>query len=310
MSIKETVSTAVARTAQNLKINSPEILVGAGVILGAAAIGTTIYATVKAVKEHHKYKETIRILDECRENDETMTEADYADETRKATIRVIKNIVLIYAGPTLLFVGSIAAFLGGHNILKGRYTATAAALALSTEELAKYRERVAALVGKDKEADAYYDVKEIDIPENGDDEEGRPTTTFHRQTFDAHHNQYAMCFDEYNSMWSKDPQSNMDFLLTREREANRLLMRLHFLTLNDLRIMLGFAKDHFTDEQWAMGQIVGWTYNDKDFPDGDHQVDLGIRRYVGNNQDVSIWINPNCDGVIVKLDKIKKIKAG
>ena len=102
-------STAVA-TRCYMKKHEPGILVGAGIVLIAAGIGTTVYSTIKATK----------IVEKAKKEQEKITKKD-----------AIKLTWKFYILPVISFGGGIACVLLSHSAHEKRAAAMGAAYALS-----------------------------------------------------------------------------------------------------------------------------------------------------------------------------------
>lgn len=295
-----------------LKKHSPEILVGAG-------ITGTVVSAVMACKATTKVNE---ILEETKTNvdnvhkvleDETIPEERYSVEDSKKDLAIIYaqtavKFVKLYGPSVLLGAASIASVLCGHNILRKRNLALAAAYAAVDTGFKDYRKRVVERFGKDVDNELRYNIKATEIEEKTVDENGEEKTT--KKIVNAPNidepSEFAKFFDEGCIAWTKDPQLNLCFLKQQQNYANERLKRQGYLFLNDVYEMLGLPKTQ-------AGQAVGWLYDESD-PNIDNYVDFGIydpynqkaHDFV-NGRERSILLDFNVDGTI--LNKFTSLKS-
>ena len=192
---------------------------------------------------------------------------------------------------------SITSILVGHNILRKRNLALAAAYTAVDTGFKEYRGRVVERFGDKLDKELLYNVKAKEIEEVEVDENGNETVV--KKTVEVaepcSQGAYTFCFDETSSAWVRDAEDNKFFLLRQQEYANEKLRAKGYLFLNEVLDMLGL-------QRVRAGQAVGWIYNG----DGDGFVDFGIfdirseanRNFV-NGLEKSIWLNFNVDGDIL-----------
>ena len=105
---------------------------------------------------------------------------------------------------------------------------------------------------------------------------------------------YAFKFDENSASWDRSRDMNVFFLKFTQDYFNDLLKLRGYLFLNEVYDRLGIPRR-------ALGQCVGWVYNENN-PNGDNFVDLDIFNERNNNNENVFILDPNVDGYI--LDKI------
>ena len=111
---------------------------------------------------------------------------------------------------------------------------------------------------------------------------------------------YAKCFDDGCTGWTKNGEMKLMFLRRELDWANERLKARGYLFLNEVYESLGIPRT-------KAGQVVGWVYDEKN-PRGDNYVDFGIyniydekaRDFV-NGYERSIWLDFNVDGNILDL---------
>lgn len=287
-----------------LKKHSPEILVVTGVVGTVVSAVMACKATTKVSTIMDKTKSDIDTIHECVNNPE-LAEA-YTEEDSK------KDLVIVYAqtglelaklyGPSVILgAASITSILAGHNILRKRNLALAAAYQVVDTGFKQYRGRVAERFGEQMDKELKYDIKAKEIEETVVDKKGKEKTvtkTVEVANPVAAQSPYTICFDETCSGWQRDAEANKFFLLRQQDWANERLQSRGYLFLNEVYDMIGARRT-------KAGQVVGWVY-DENNPVGDNYIDFGIfdihseaaRNFV-NGLEKSIWLSFNVDGDIL-----------
>lgn len=300
------MSRAFHKTGLTLKKHSPEIMVITGVIGMVATVVVACKATTKASNIVKKMHEDMDALHEVAETTsvEEYTPEDLKNDTRIVYVKTGAELLKTYAPAIALGTVSVVSILAGHNILRKRTAALAAAYNITDKCFKEYRDRVVERFGKDLDRELRYNIKTKEIEETVVDENGNET--FVKKTVEVCEagydeiSEFAVFFDESCRAWTKDPELNKKFLIDVQRYANERLERNGILFLNELYEMLGIDKTR-------AGQEVGWIYDTKN-PNGDNCVDLGIynihrkanRKFV-NGYERSVLIDPNVDGYILDL---------
>lgn len=299
------------RAGLHIKKHSPEILMIAG-------IAGTVTSTVLACKATMKVN---KILEEKRENVEdihrhleiakahegvTYTEEDHKRELTITYAQTGVKLVKLYTPSVLLGVVSISAIVSGHNILKKRNIALAAAYAVTEKGFKEYRKRVVERFGDAIDKELRFNLKAQEVDEIVVDKKGNETTKkaiINVPTGDGEiegYSIYARFFDDGNTGWSKDPEASLMFLRRQQDYANEILKARGHIFLNEVYDMLGIPRS-------KVGQAAGWIYNEKNNEKGDNYVDFGIyankeanRRFVNGYERV-ILLDFNPDGDILNL---------
>ena len=305
LTLPSNMTRSLNRLGLKLKKHSPEILVAAGVV-------GTVTSTVMACRATTKID---TILAETKENiektknyvgdhgySEKYTEADYKKDLTIFYAKGGLELVKLYAPSVALGTLSITAILSGHNILRKRNVALAAAYATVDKSFKEYRGRVIERFGKELDKEMKYNIKAKEIEEIVKKEDG--TETVEKKivnTADPNvYSDYARFFDDGCSGWTKDPEYNLMFLKNQQRYANDRLKTKGSLFLNEVYDMLGIPRT-------KAGACVGWIYDEKN-PVGDNFVDFGIydlynekaRDFV-NGYERTILLDFNVDGDILDL---------
>ena len=295
------------RAGLKLKKHSPEILVGLGIVGTVASTVMACKATLKVNEIVDEAKETIDKIHVALDNGCTEAGQDYTEEDSKKdlTITYVQTAVKLtknYAPAIVLGSLSVASIISGHNMLRKRYIATAAAYTLVDKSFKDYRSRVVERFGKELDQELRYNIKAKEVEEIEVDEKGKEKVVKKTiQVADPNAiSDYAFFFCEGCHGWSKDAEFNLMFLKRQQAWANDLLKSRGHLFLNEVHDLLGVQRTQ-------AGNVVGWIYDEKN-PVGDNFVDFGIydqdderKRAFVNGWERNILIDPNVDGNILEL---------
>lgn len=297
----------INRAAFKIRKHSPEILVVSGIVGAVTSTVMACKATTKIDEVITESKEHVDMTKKYVEDNgftEKYTETDYKkDLTIMYTQRGLK-LAKLYAPAVILGTVSITAILAGHNILRKRNVALAAAYATVDKGFKEYRGRVIERFGEELDKELKYNIKTKEIDEIKINEKTGKEEVVKKAVNVADPNtysDYARLFDDGCLGWTKDPEYNLMFLKDQQRYANDRLKTKGCLFLNEVYDMLGIPRT-------KAGAVVGWIFDEK-HPNGDNFVDFGI--YDMNNQKTRDFVNGyertilldfNVDGVI--YDKI------
>lgn len=297
----------INRAALKIKKHSPEILVVSGIVGAVTSTVMACKATTKIDEVITESKEHVDMTKKYVEDNgftEKYTETDYKkDLTIMYTQRGLK-LAKLYAPAVILGTVSITAILAGHNILRKRNVALAAAYATIDKGFKEYRGRVIERFGEELDKELKYNIKAKEIDEIKINEKTGKEEVVKKAVNVADPNtysDYARLFDDGCLGWTKDPEYNLMFLKDQQRYANDRLKTKGCLFLNEVYDMLGIPRT-------KAGAVVGWIFDEK-HPNGDNFVDFGIydmnnaktRDFV-NGYERTILLDFNVDGVI--YDKI------
>ena len=289
----------------NIKIKkySPEILLGLGIV-------GVVTSAVLACKQTLKLKD---ILDEKKNRIEGVHKAledypgEYNEQDSKKDLTLVYTqtglkLCKLYSIPVSLGTLSILSIVQGHNILRKRNIAIAAAYAIVDKSFKDYRKNVVERFGEKIDKELKYNLKSEEMEIEVTDENGNTKKEVKEITIIDGNNvsEYAKFFDEYCDNWEKDAEYNLMFLRRQQDYANELLQVRGHLFLNEVYDMLGIKRT-------KAGQVVGWIY-DKKNPKGDNYVDFNIynikneaNRLFVNGSERSILLDFNVDGNIWDL---------
>ena len=293
------------RAGLKLKKHSPEIMVTAGVIGVVASAVMACKATTKASsivdemkEEMDKIREAVDMVDE-----ETYSKEDLKRDTAIVYLQTGVKFAKLYGASIALGTLSITSILVGHNILRKRNLALAAAYTAIDTSFKAYRGRVVERFGKELDKELRYNIKAKEVEETVIDKKTGEEKVV-KKTIDVadpnEYSDYARFFDDGCNGWSKDPEFNLMFLKQQQSYANDLLKSRGHLFLNEVYDLLGIQRT-------KAGNIVGWIYDEKN-PVGDNFVDFGIydinrpkNRDFVNGYERTIILDFNVDGDILSL---------
>ena len=313
-----------------LKKHSPEVLVVSGIVgMTASAVlackATTkagaiieetknnmhdlhlvsVAAGIKCQNEDTYTNEDLKKIDLLTKQEETKsyTKDDLKKDTTIVYTQTAVKFIKLYGPAVLLGLASITSILAGHNIIRKRNVALAAAYATVDKSFKRYRGNVVERFGEEIDKELRYNIKAKEVEKTVIDEKGKEKKVKEVINVADNPNQYsdfARIFDEYCIGWSKDPESNLVFLKQQQNWANDKLQAKGYLFLNEVYEMLGFPIT-------KAGASVGWIYN-KDEPVGDNFVDFGIYNLNSqkahdfvNGYERSIVLDFNVDGPIIDM---------
>lgn len=290
------------KTGLIIQKNSPEILMGIGIVGVVVTVVTACKATLKAdeVLDHHAEKMQ-KIQDAETYQDE---ECSYPPEVAAKEKVVVYaqtgfEFVRLYAPTMAIGSLSMGCILVANRIMKKRYLAVVAAYNAISTSYEQYRRRVREKYGDDVDYEMRFGVKREKL--NVVDENGKVTKKQEEvEIIEGMPSDYARVWEKYlrdgvlNPNWEENPEYNMMFLKGVQEEANIKLHSRGYIFLNEVYDMLGF-------EHTQIGQVVGWF----DDGTGDGYVDFGLynlnnrktRRFINGEENV-ILLDFNCDGLI------------
>ena len=305
-----------------LKKHSPEIMLVAGV---AGTVASAVMACKATTKVHEILEETksevtqvhevlerddLRYTDVKQEDGALVRVEKYTEEDSKKDLAIIylrsgMKFVKLYGPSVLLGAVSITSILASHNIMRKRNVALAAAYTAVDKSFKGYRSRVVERFGEELDKELRYNIKAKEIETTVVDENGEEKVVkeYIQAADDSNPNfysDYARCFDNGCTGWTKNSEMNLMFLRRQQDYANDRLTARGYLFLNEVYESLGIPRT-------KAGQVVGWVYDAKN-PRGDNYVDFGIydlhseqaRDFV-NGYEYSIWLDFNVDGNILDL---------
>lgn len=301
------------RAGLKLKKHSPEILVVSGIV---GFVGTAVLAYKASPKVNAILEETKNAVDGVKKvaanpeayvtetHPELYTEEDAKKDLTTIYVQTGVELVKVCAPVVATAVLSTTAILAGHNILRKRYVATAAAYTVLDQNFKDYRGRVIERFGKAMDNELRYNIKAKEIEETVVNEDG--TETVVKKTVEEVDpntvGAYVRFFDESALGYEKNnPECNLYFLRTALNYLNDQLQAKGHLFLNEVFDQLGLPRT-------PIGQVVGWIY-DPSNPNIDSYVSFGNlfdihdsnKREFINGHEPAILLEFNCDGPIFEM---------
>ena len=305
------VSTSAARFAGKaeftIKKNSPEILLGAGIVGFVGTVVLACRATCRAdeVLEFHRRK--IKDIEDAKEIADADPEGEMSYDIeiyrQDKAIRYLKttgNLAKLYAPTVAVGALSLACILTSRNIMQKRYLGVVAAYNGLSAAFEEYRKRVRDEYGEGLDKHFRYGTTYEELPVY--DENGKKTKE--KEQVEKTDTEMVMptddsCrfFDSSNPNWDKNPTFSMMWLRGQQNILNDILHTRGHVFLNEVYDALGFPHT-------PQGAVLGWIDGE-----GDNCIDFGlydpnkenVRRFV-NGVDNVIMLEFNHDGVI--WDKI------
>lgn len=288
------------------KVHSPEIMIGASIVTGAAALYFTVRGTMKLeeiLDDHKDRTDNVKAeLAELKDSGDQEEVAVYKKELMKETVNTAGKIALAYAPAAGLAAASCVLSISAHGIMKKRVATTLAALESTSAAFEAYRQRVKDRYGEEAEREILTGKHKETVMVETTDKKGNSKMVEQKvDAVDGLVSQYARYFDCKNDMFyctqNNDGSGrvyNEEFLKTQEEVFDLLLRSQGYVFLNQVYEKLGF-------ESTPEGQLVGWKLNSST---GDGYVKFNMTKVVeGDNENDDVWLlDFNVDGVI--FDKI------
>ena len=301
------VSTSAAKFAGKaeftIKKNSPEILLGAGIVGFVGTIVLACRATCRAdeVLEFHRRK--IKDIEDAKEIADADPEGEMSYDIeiyrQDKAIRYLKttgNLAKLYAPTVAVGALSLACILTSRNIMQKRYLGVVAAYNGLSAAFEEYRKRVRDEYGEGLDKHFRYGTTYEELPvydENGKKTKEKEQVEKTETGMVIPNDDSCRFFDSSNPNWDKNPTFSMMWLRGQQNILNDILHTRGHVFLNEVYDALGFPHT-------PQGAVLGWIDGE-----GDNCIDFGlydqnkenVRRFV-NGVDNVIMLEFNHDGVI------------
>ena len=290
-----------------IKKNSPEILLGAGIVGFVGTIVLACRATCRAdeVLEFHRRK--IKDINDAKEIADVDPEGEMSYDVeiyrQDKAIRYLKttgSLAKLYAPTIAVGTLSLACILTSRNIMQKRYLGVVAAYNGLSAAFEEYRKRVRDEYGEGLDKHFRYGTTYDELPvydENGKKTKEKEQVEKTETGMVMPNDDSCRFFDSSNPNWDKNPTFSMMWLRGQQNILNDILHTRGHVFLNEVYDALGFPHT-------PQGAVLGWIDGE-----GDDCIDFGlydpnkesVRRFV-NGVDNVIMLEFNHDGVI--WDKI------
>ena len=292
------VGPAATKIVLKAKKHAPEIMIGAGIVLGVACVVKACVDTHEKagdiIEEHKKEIESVKKID-------GIVEKEFRKEISRVYMRTAGKLVVVYLPSMALGIASTAMFLSAHHIMLKRLGELTAAYTALSEAFKGYRERVVDKYGEEEDFALLHGTRALTDEEKAKAiEDGVDTKDLESaMAIEDGLSLYARFFDSSCRAWEDDAFTNRNFLQIQEDYFTRRLDAGYPVFLNEVYDALGM-------ERSPAGAVVGWLPKKMGGKDG--YVSFGIgkgdmasRRFV-NQLEASFLCDFNVDGVI--WDKI------
>lgn len=274
----------LGKTGIILKAKSPEILIGAGIVLVLGGTYMACRATSKAkdiIQNRNEEIEEIKYRTEeelgqlpanCPENEVKAVYKEAKSDIFVAHVRCGWELTKLYAPAIAMEAAGIGCFLGAHGIMRKRNAALMAAYEATDKAYRRLKEE------RDKGL----------ITDGAECKEGekiveKKTEEQKNCPFNSDLGPWAFMFDEDCNVWKPSDSTLLMEAKAVERSLTNRLNAGRTIFLNDIRTAFGEDIPGPNLE----GQIICW---DKTL--GDTEIDLGLPRSEDYIFGKSFWINP------------------
>lgn len=288
MKVLETIRRTVGRTKLTMIRKSPEITLGLGIAASVAAVGYTVWATIKAVETYNDTVEKLEQAERVLDNEE-----EKEDAIEKIKLHRTLEWVKLYAPAIALETASILFSVKSHKIMKGRNAALVMSVAAATKELNDYRQRVRDAIGEEQEKDIFNDASTFTTVKMNED--GTSEETVEKKN--NHESQYVAYFDAASTVWENDEVYNLAFLKTKLMYLNNELRIKGYMFLNEVYRALGLPET-------VAGQYVGWVMGSVDGDGVIKFIDVATGENIDdieNLDDPTVLLDFNVDGDIINI---------
>lgn len=274
----------LGKTGIILKAKSPEILIGAGIVLVLGGTYMACRATSKAKDviqnrndeiEEIKYRaeeELGQLPANCQEQEVKAVYKEAKSDIFVAHVRCGWELTKLYAPAIAMEAAGIGCFLGAHGIMRKRNAALMAAYEATDKAYRRLKE----------ERDKGLITDGVECKE-GEKIVEKKTEEQKNCPFDSDLGPWAFVFDEDCNVWKPSDSTLLMEAKAVERSLTNRLNAGRTIFLNDIRTAFGEDIPGPNLE----GQIICW---DKTL--GDTEIDLGLPRSEDYIFGKSFWINP------------------
>lgn len=285
----------LGKTGIILKAKSPELLIGAGILLVAGGTYLACRATAKAkdviearnieVDEvRYREAEELEKLDpECTEQEIKVIRKETKSDIFVANVRCAWGITKLYVPAIALEAAGIGCFLASHGIMRKRNAALMAAYEATDKAYKRLKEK------QSQEALPELKNDENIIEKKLEEQKNCP--------FNSDLGPWAFVFDENCNIWQPKDSVLYDQAKAIERVLTNRLNQGVTIFLNDIRTAFGSDIPGPNLE----GQLICW---DKEF--GDTEVNLGLPKHLDAITGMSFWINPQGGHPIYDLKCLRR----
>jgi hypothetical protein len=260
-SIKTAVMVFTNRSLFVLKVNAPTIMVVGGCIGVGVSTVLACRATLKAsdiLDQHNTNLDDIALASET--HPEQYSKNDRTKDLVTVYTHTTFEFIKVYGPAVVIGVASLACIIGGHNILKGRNAALAAAYKALDLGFKKYRKNVVDELGPDKDREFKYGSHKEEITVKD------PETNENKKIYGnvaAKASVYSRVFDQSNVAWCDNTIYMEEFFRGQAFMWNQQLTAENPIFLNEVYKSLRLSVTE-------PGCTVGWLPHSN----GDNKVEI------------------------------------
>lgn len=289
-----------------LKAHAPTIMVVGGITSMGAG---TVIACKQTLKVEAILEEHVPQLEKVEQGEQLHLSSYGQKEAQSDRLAIYRRVAWdagkIYAVPAVLWIGGAGLVFGGHRILLQRNATLAIAFTSLKGMFDKYRGRVQDQLGHEADQSFLHGnvARQVVDPETGE-----VAHVITRDWSEAGTDPYNRIFQQGDSEnWQPDLGANKMFVAQQQRFAQELLNRRGHLYLSEVYQALGFPESD-------LSRVVGWKVKrnpdgSKDFPVVDFGLDSPLPDDWKYNRERAIYLDFNCQGLIVggKVQKILEL---
>jgi hypothetical protein len=299
--IKGAATSALGKTTVVVKKYSPEILLGVGITGAVVSTVMACKATLKvdAIKQEMQAN-FVKITEAKATYDpEVYSEQDYKKDMTVTYVQGAVALGKLYAPAVTLGAASVAMILASHGIMSKRQAALFAAYKVLDTSYDNYRRRVIATLGETE--DEYFRFGYPERPREILNEEGELVEEVDDMPLCMRVGDtsgYARWFDENQTQFRRDRNTNEHFLRVSQMHANDMLRARGHVFLNEVYDMLGMPRS-------KEGAVVGWVAGH-----GDDSISYGLDSHINqasadylhrDGRQHAFLLDFNVDGVIFDM---------
>lgn len=287
-----------------IKVKSPDILLGAGIVgivVGTIAACKATKKTTEIIKEHN---EKLNVI-----HSDMVDENEKPKEITKTYVSTGLKLTKLYLPSGLILAGSIGCLVGGHVILNKRNLGLAAAYTALDTCYKDYRQQVIDKYGEEVDRQFQYGVKPMK-QKDGEEKLYKASD----KTFNLN-DPTVLLFDETNPDALSNNKYNKDYLFNRKKLLNDRLLHRKWISLNEAKELHGCDLSKLSKDELAIGQIKGWVLRDDLLnvdPDSGEitctQIDTGFEKDIHfmKEEEKYTILHFNCDSLLTDIDIMTK----
>lgn len=211
------------------------------IMLGAAISGTIVTAVlswkagIKASKVLEEQKQKMDDLKEKYDNDEAITDEEFAEEKKEITVETIKKVTPIVAAPVLAGTSTIIAVVCGYKAASTQIATLSTLYSLSDKALSDHMEKTKEIFGE-KKAREVKDAVSADKVSKNPPGKNEVFITGKGET---------LCYDDYSGRYFK---SDAESIRKAVNDINAQLRDDYFVSLNEFYALLGLSNVKLGDD--------------------------------------------------------------